>query len=168
MVAGLKEIGIKKTVMMTGDNLRTAKAIAKKVGVDEFYAGVLPEDKARFVEKEKSLGKTVIMVGDGINDSPALSAADCGIAISDGAAIAREIADITITAQSLNELIMLKKLANRLIQRINSNYRFIMGFNSSLILLGTAGVLAPTASALLHNVSTLGISLKSMTNLISD
>ena len=168
VVAGLKEIGIKKTVMMTGDNLRTAKAIAKKVGVDEFYAGVLPEDKARFVEKEKSLGKTVIMVGDGINDSPALSAADCGIAISDGAAIAREIADITITAQSLNELIMLKKLANRLIQRINSNYRFIMGFNSSLILLGTAGVLAPTASALLHNVSTLGISLKSMTNLISD
>lgn len=168
VVADLKEIGIKKTVMMTGDNLRTAKAIAKKVGVDEFYAGVLPEDKARFVEKEKSLGKTVIMVGDGINDSPALSAADCGIAISDGAAIAREIADITITAQSLNELIMLKKLANRLIQRINSNYRFIMGFNSSLILLGTAGVLAPTASALLHNVSTLGISLKSMTNLISD
>ena len=166
VIAELKRLGIKKTVMITGDNIKTAEAAAKKADVDEFYAGVLPEDKAAFIEKERNSGKTVIMVGDGINDSPALSAASCGIAIGNGAAIAKEISDITITAESLNELITLKKIANRLIDRINSNYRFIMSFNTALILFGTSGILSPTSSALLHNISTLGISVKSMTDLI--
>ena len=166
VLTSLKKLGIKKTVMMTGDNERTAAAIAKQVGVDMYYAEVLPEDKANFVESKKAEGRTVIMIGDGINDSPALSAADVGIAISDGAAIAREIADITVGADNLFELVMLKMIANGLQKRINSNYRFVIGFNSMLIALGVAGILPPATSALLHNVSTLGISVKSMTNLI--
>ena len=168
VLKSLKELGIKKTVMMTGDNKFTAAAIAKEVGVDKFYAGVLPEDKANFVEKEKAKGKTVIMIGDGINDSPALSAADCGIAISEGAAIAREIADVCISANNLNELVRLKELSNYLTRRVESNFRFIMGFNGSLIALGILGALAPATSSLLHNLSTVGISLASMTNLLED
>ena len=162
----LRSLGITKAVMMTGDNGRTASVVAQQVGVDTYYAEVLPEDKARFVEQEKAAGRTVIMVGDGINDSPALSAADIGIAISDGAAIAREIADITIAADDLYELVTLKEIACRLLKRIDGNYRFVLGFNGSLIALGAAGVLQPAASALLHNLSTLGISLRSMTNLL--
>ena len=164
----LRKLGISKAVMMTGDNEQTAAAIAAKVGVDAYYAGVLPEDKARFVAQEKAAGRTVIMVGDGINDSPALSASDVGIAISGGAAIAREIADITIAADDLSELVLLKTIANRLQRRTHSNYRFVIGFNSALIALGAAGVLPPATSALLHNVSTLGISMRSMTNLLSE
>lgn len=161
----LKKLGITKTVMMTGDNEKTARAIALEVGVDEYYASVLPEDKANFVEQEKKKGKTVIMIGDGINDSPALSAADCGIAISDGAAIAREIADITIAADDLNELVVLKEIANGLNNRVDRNYRFVLGFNSALIVAGVAGLIAPTLSALLHNTSTVAISLASMTDI---
>jgi P-type E1-E2 ATPase len=166
VIRALKDAGIQKVVMMTGDNERTAKVIAEKVGVDEYYAGVLPEDKAGFVEREKNLGHKVIMIGDGINDSPALSAADVGIAIRDGAQIAREIADVTMGADSLSEIVTLKVISNRLMQRIHQNYRTIVGFNSGLILLGVTGVLQPTTSALLHNASTLTISLKSMKNLI--
>ena len=162
----LRGLGIRKAVMMTGDNDRTASVIAKQVGVDHYYAEVLPEDKANFVEQEKAAGHTVIMLGDGINDSPALSAADVGIAISDGAAIAREIADITIAADSLRELVILKSIANGLQKRTKANYRFIMSFNSTLIVLGAMGILPPATSALLHNASTLGVSLKSMTNLL--
>ncbi len=158
----LKENGIEKVVMMTGDNERTARAIAKKVGVDQYYSEVLPEDKASFIEEEKKLGHKVVMIGDGINDSPALSAADAGVAISDGAEIAREIADITIAADDLHEIVTLKKLSNCLMRRIHANYRLIVGFNTVLILLGISGVIAPTTSALLHNTSTLAISLKSM------
>ena len=161
----LKKLGITKTVMMTGDNEKTARAIALEVGVDEYYASVLPEDKANFVEQEKKNGKTVIMIGDGINDSPALSAADCGIAISDGAAIAREIADITIAADDLNELVVLKEIANGLNNRVDRNYRFVLSFNSALIVAGVAGLIAPTLSALLHNTSTVAISLASMTDI---
>lgn len=166
VLAKLKDLGIKKIVMMTGDNIKTASVIAKEVGVDEFHAGVLPEDKAKFIEEEKKAGRTVIMVGDGINDSPALSAADCGIAIADGAAIAREIADITIAANDLNELIILKKLSNGLMRRIHRNYRFVIGFNSALIGFGVFGILAPTTSALLHNLSTVGISVASMNSIL--
>lgn len=162
----LRKLGISKAVMMTGDNERTAAVIAKEVGVDEYFAEVLPEDKARFVEQEKAAGRTVVMIGDGINDSPALSAADVGIAISDGAAIAREIADITIAADDLFELVLLKMIANGLLKRINGNYRFVLGFNGGLIVLGAAGILPPATSALLHNLSTLGISIRSMTNLL--
>ena len=162
----LRKLGIKKAVMMTGDNERTAAAIARQVGVDEFYAEVLPEDKARFVEQEKAAGRKVIMIGDGINDSPALSAADVGIAISDGAAIAREIADITIAADNLFELATLKRISNALLSRINGNYRFVLGFNGTLIALGAFGILPPATSALLHNISTIGISIRSMTNLL--
>ena len=162
----LRRLGISKAVMMTGDNERTAAVIAKEVGVDEYFAEVLPEDKARFVEQEKAAGRTVVMIGDGINDSPALSAADVGIAISDGAAIAREIADITIAADDLFELVLLKMIANGLLKRINGNYRFVLGFNGSLIVLGAAGILPPATSALLHNLSTFGISIRSMTNLL--
>lgn len=162
----LRKLGITKAVMMTGDNQRTAAMIAEQIGVDEYYAEVLPEDKARFVEQEKAAGRTVIMVGDGINDSPALSAANVGIAISDGAAIARETADITIAADNLFELVLLKMIANSLSARIASNYRLVIGFNSLLIALGVAGLLPPATSALLHNLSTLGISLRSMTNLL--
>ena len=152
--------------MMTGDSRRTAAAIAAQVGVDDYYAEVLPEDKARFVEQEKAAGRTVIMIGDGINDSPALSAADVGIAISDGAAIAREIADITIAADNLYELVLLRMIARGLQRRTSANYRFVIGFNSALIGLGAAGVLMPATSALLHNLSTLAISMHSMTNLL--
>ena len=164
----LKALGIKKTVMMTGDNQYTAEAIAKEVGVDKYYAEVLPEDKASYVEKEKAKGRTVIMIGDGINDSPALSAADCGIAISEGAAIAREIADVCISADDLNELVKLKELSNKLTKRVESNFRFIMGFNGSLIGLGILGILAPATSSFLHNASTVGIALSSMTNLLPE
>ena len=168
VLKALRGLGIRKAVMMTGDNDRTASVIAKQVGVDAYYAEVLPEDKARFVEQEKAAGHTVIMLGDGINDSPALSAADVGIAISDGAAIAREIADVTVAADSLNELVILKCIANGLQKRTHDNYRFIMGFNSTLIVLGAMGILQPATSALLHNASTLAISLKSMTNLLDE
>ena len=163
----LKELGISKVVMMTGDSERTARAIARRVGVDEYYSEVLPEDKAGFVEKEKQAGRKVIMIGDGINDSPALSAADVGIAISEGAEIAREIADITISQDDLLQLATLKALSNGLMKRINGNYRFVISFNLGLMILGVAGVLAPSTSALLHNTSTLGVSLKSMTDLLA-
>ena len=168
IVRQLKKAGLKKIVMMTGDSERTAKAIAKKVGVDEYYAEVLPEDKANFVEKEKAEGRKVIMIGDGINDSPALSAADVGIAISEGAEIAREIADITVAADNLAEILVLRMLSNRLMKRIHRNYRFIVTFNAGLILLGVGGILQPTTSALLHNTSTLYIGLKSMGNLLDE
>ena len=166
VVNSLKCAGISKVVMMTGDSERTASAIAKRVGVDEYYSEVLPEDKAAFVEKEKAAGRKVIMIGDGINDSPALSAADVGIAISNGAEIAREIADITVGADDLGQIVTLRRLSNRLMKRIQSNYRFIVGFNSGLIVLGVTGVIQPTTSALLHNTSTLAIGLKSMKNLL--
>lgn len=165
-IRNLKAAGIKKVVMMTGDSDKTARAIAAKAGVDEYYAEVLPEDKARFVEQEKQNGSKVIMIGDGINDSPALSAADVGIAISDGAEIAREIADITIAADDLGEIVVLKELSVKLMERIHRNYRRIVGINGGLILLGVSGVVQPTTSALIHNISTLGISLKSMENLM--
>ena len=168
IIRQLKKTGLKKIVMMTGDSERTAKAIAKKVGVDEYYAEVLPEDKANFVEKEKVEGRKVIMIGDGINDSPALSAADVGIAISEGAEIAREIADITVAADDLAEILVLRMLSNRLMKRIHKNYRFIVTFNAGLILLGVGGILQPTTSALLHNTSTLYIGLKSMGNLLDE
>lgn len=167
VVNSLKKAGIKKVVMMTGDSERTACAIAEKVGVDEYYSEVLPEDKAEFIEKEKAKGRKVIMIGDGINDSPALSAADVGIAISDGAEIAREIADVTVGADDLYEIVTLKAISNGLMKRIHKNYRVIVGFNTSLILLGVGGVIQPTTSALLHNTSTLVISLKSMQNLLT-
>ncbi len=166
VIKELKELGLSKIVMMTGDSERTAKSIARRVGVDEYYSEVLPEDKAKYIEKEKALGRKVIMIGDGINDSPALSAADVGIAISDGAAIAREVADITVDANSLNQLVTLKKLSTALVKRIHGNYRFIVGFNAGLIGLGVCGILMPTTSALLHNTSTLLIGLKSMKNLL--
>ena len=162
----LHKLGIRNTVMMTGDSYRTAEAIARQVGVDQFFAEVLPEDKADFVQKAKAEGRTVVMIGDGINDSPALSAADIGIAINSGAAIAREIADVTIKADSLEELVTLKTIANALQHRVSSNYRFVLSFNSTLIALGALGILQPAASAMLHNLSTIGISLRSMTNLI--
>ena len=167
-VAALHRCGFTNVVMMTGDNRRTAEAVARQVGVDAVYAEVLPEGKAAFIRQEKAKGHTVIMVGDGVNDSPALSEADAGIAISTGAAIAREIADITIASEDLFELVTLRQLSEALMRRIHRNYRFIVGFNFSLIVLGVAGILPPTTSALLHNMSTLGISLKSMTDLLPD
>ena len=166
VVNSLKRAGITKVVMMTGDSERTAAAIAKRVGVDEYYSEVLPEDKAGFIEKEKAAGRKVIMIGDGINDSPALSAANVGIAISDGAEIAREIADITVGSDDLYQIVTLKLLSDSLMKRIRGNYRFIVSFNLGLILCGVAGILQPTTSALLHNTSTLFISLKSMQNLL--
>ena len=165
---GLRALGIRNTVMMTGDSERTAAAIAKQVGVDRFFAEVLPEDKANFVQQAKAEGHTVVMIGDGINDSPALSAADIGIAIHSGAAIAREIADVTIKADSLEELVALKAIANSLQKRVHANYRFVLTFNSALIALGALGILQPASSAMLHNLSTIGISLKSMTNLLPE
>lgn len=168
VVNSLKKAGVSKIVMMTGDSERTAKAVAAKVLVDEYYSEVLPEQKAHFIEKEKAAGNTVIMVGDGINDSPALSAADVGIAISDGAEIAREIADITIAADNLFEIVTLKLLSDSLMKRIHRNYRSIVGINTSLILLGVTGIISPTTSALLHNMSTLGISLSGMQNLLDE
>lgn len=166
MVRLLKEEGISKIVMMTGDSERTAVSIAKRVGVDEYYSEVLLEDKADFIEREKAAGRKVVMIGDGINDSPALSAADAGIAISDGAELAREIADITIAAEDLREIVILKRLSNAMINRIQGNYRGVVGINAALIALGVAGIIRPTTSALLHNTSTLAISLKSMGNLV--
>ncbi len=166
VMKSLRALGIKRTVMLTGDSERTAKAIAEQVGVDDYRAEVLPEDKASFVEAERKAGRTVIMIGDGINDSPALSAANVGIAISDGAAIAREIADVTIAAESLFELVALRRIAQHLMRRIHANYRFVIGFNGSLIGLGVAGILMPATSAMLHNLSTVAISLRSMTNLM--
>ena len=165
---GLRALGIRNTVMMTGDSERTAAAIAKQVGVDRFFAEVLPEDKANFVQQAKAEGHTVVMIGDGINDPPARSAADIGIAINSGAAIAREIADVTIKADSLEELVALKAIANSLQKRVHANYRFVLTFNSALIALGALGILQPASSAMLHNLSTIGISLKSMTNLLPE
>ena len=164
----LRKLGISNTVMMTGDSDRTAAAIAKQVGVNQYFAEVLPEDKASFVQKAKAEGHTVVMIGDGINDSPALSAADIGIAINSGAAIAREIADVTIKADSLEELVALKAIANQLQRRVSANYHFVLSFNSTLIVLGAMGILQPATSAMLHNLSTIGISLKSMTNLLQE
>lgn len=166
VIKRLRENGFKKIVMMTGDSERTACAIARRVGVDEYYSEVLPEDKARFVEEQKRSGHKVVMIGDGINDSPALSAADVGIAISEGAEIAREISDITIGAEDLQQIVVLRQLSHELMKRIHHNYRFIVSFNSGLIVLGVTGILAPTTSALLHNASTLMIGLKSMKNLL--
>lgn len=166
VIRRLRELGIRQAVMLTGDSERTAAAIAAEVGVDGYQAEILPADKAGFVEAERAKGHTVIMIGDGINDSPALSRADVGIAISDGAAIAREIADITIAADDLYELVSLRRIAACLNRRIRSNYRFVIGFNSSLIALGALGILSPASSAMLHNLSTLGVSLRSMTNLL--
>lgn len=168
MVRMLKAEGISKVVMMTGDSERTAASIAKRVGVDEYYSEVLPEDKAGFIEREKASGRKVIMIGDGINDSPALSAADAGVAISDGAEIAREIADITIAADDLREIVTLKRLADMLMKRIHKNYREIVGINAGLIALGVGGLIQPTTSALLHNTSTLAISLRSMGDLLTE
>ena len=167
-IRALHECGIKNVVMMTGDNRRTAESVAQTVGVDQVYAEVLPEDKAEFIRKARAEGHVVVMVGDGVNDSPALSEADVGIAISTGAAIAREIADITVASEDLRALVTLRALSCQLMQRIHRNYRFIIGFNCALIVLGVAGILPPTTSALLHNMSTLGISLKSMTNLLPE
>lgn len=166
VVDSLRKLGVEKIVMMTGDSDRTAKAIAEKVGVDEYYSEVLPEDKAHFVEEEKKKGRKVVMIGDGINDSPALSAADVGIAVNGGAEIAREIAGITISGDELYQLVTLKAISNALMDRVKKNYRFVIGFNLGLILLGVNGVIAPATSALLHNTSTLFVSLESMTNLI--
>ena len=167
-IAALHKCGISKVVMMTGDNKKTAKAVAKIVGVDEYYAEVLPEDKADFIRSEKAKGRKVIMIGDGVNDSPALSEADAGIAINTGAAIDKEIADITIASENLFEIVTLRKLSEALMARIHRNYRFIVSFNLMLIILGVSGVILPTTSALFHNMSTLGISLKSMTNLLEE
>ena len=168
VVSMLRKCGLSKIVMMTGDSERTAEVVAAKVGVDEYYSEVLPEDKASYVEKEHQAGRKVIMIGDGINDSPALSAADVGIAICDGAEMAREIADITIAGDNLEELVTLKRLSNALVKRIHGNYRQIVGFNTGLILCGIGGVMQPATSALLHNTSTLAISVKSMKDLLSD
>ncbi len=165
VLAALRALGIQKAVMLTGDSQRTAAAIAAQLGVDDYRAGVLPEDKASYVSGLRAAGHTVLMVGDGINDSPALSEADAGIAISDGAAIAREIADITIAADSLWELVRLRRIAMALMKRIQRNYRFVIGFNGGLIALGVAGILPPATSAMLHNLSTLGVSLHSMSAL---
>ncbi len=168
VVSRLKKLGIRKVVMMTGDSERTARAIARRVGVDEYHSEVLPEDKAAYVQVEQAAGRRVVMIGDGINDSPALSAADAGIAISEGAQLAREIADITISQDNLYGLVTLKEISSRLVKRIHSNYRFVLGFNSGLLVLGLLGVLAPGTSAFLHNMSTLGIGLHSMTNLLEE
>ena len=167
-VKALHESGFANVVMMTGDNRRTAETVAAEVGVDAVYAEVLPEDKAAFIRQEKAKGHTVIMVGDGVNDSPALSEADAGIAISTGAAIAREIADITVSSEDLFALVTLRRLSQALMERIHGSYRFIVGFNLALIALGVAGILPPTTSALLHNGSTLGIGLKNMTDLLDE
>lgn len=166
VIKGLKAAGIKKVVMMTGDNEKTARVIAEEVGVDKYYAGVLPEDKAKFVEKEKGKGRKVIMIGDGINDSPALSAADCGIAVSQGAELAREIADVTISGENLNEILQLKLISNALMKRINKNYWKIVAINGGLIALGILGVMPPALAALIHNSSTLAIGVDSMTDLL--
>ena len=166
VICGLRSLGIRQIVMMTGDSERTARAIAARVGVDKYFSEVLPEDKADFVEREKMAGHKVIMVGDGINDSPALSAADAGIAISEGAEIAREIADITISEDDLHQLVTLKAISRGLMGRIHGSYRFVIAFNLGLIFLGVGGAVTPATSAFLHNASTVGISLRNMTNLL--
>ena len=166
VIDALHALGVRRTVMLTGDSERTAAAIAREVGVDAYRSEVLPEDKARFVEEARAAGETVLMIGDGINDAPALSAANVGVAISDGAAIAREISDVTISANDLRELVTLRRIAMSLMERIGRNYRFVIGFNGSLIGLGALGVLPPSTSAVLHNGSTIAVSLKSMTNLL--
>lgn len=168
VIGELRKCGFSKVVMMTGDSERTARAVAKKAGVDEYHAEVLPEDKASYVEEEKRQGRKVVMIGDGINDSPALSAADAGIAISEGAQIAKEVSDIMISDSDLHQIVVLKKISNGVFKRIHENYRFIIGFNLNLIILGVAGVFTPGTSAFLHNTSTLGIGLKSMTNILKD
>ena len=168
VVRALKATGLEKVVMMTGDSEKTAASVARRVGVDAYYSEVLPEDKAKFVEQERASGRTVIMIGDGINDSPALSAANVGIAIRDGAQITQEIADITISAENLWEIVMLRRLSEALMRRIQKNYRSIVGINATLILLGVTGILQPTTSALLHNMSTLTISLTNMKNLLDE
>ena len=168
VISALREHGFKNIVMMTGDSERTARAIAKRVGVDKYFSEVLPEDKAAFIEKEKSMGRKVVMIGDGINDSPALSAADAGIAVSEGAQLAREIADITISSENLYQLLALKQISQGLMQRIKRNYRMVIGINTGLILLGVAGLIMPTTSALMHNMSTLAISMASMKNLLEE
>ncbi|MBR1623226.1 MAG: HAD-IC family P-type ATPase, partial [Pseudobutyrivibrio sp.] len=168
IVEALHNLGVDKLVMMTGDSEKTAKAIARKVGVDEYYSEVLPDDKARFIEEERANGRKVVMLGDGVNDSPALSAADCGIAVSSGAAIAKEVADITLTSDDLYDLVVLKILSDRLKERIDNNYRTIITFNGMLILLGVLGILPPATSALLHNTSTIVIGLNSMTGLLDE
>lgn len=167
-IRALHDAGFINIVMMTGDNEQTAQSVAKAVGVDDYRAGVLPEDKAEFVRNAKADGHTVMMIGDGVNDSPALSEADVGIAINSGAAIAKEVADITIASDDLFALVTLRRVSTALMNRIHSNYRFIVSFNTALIVLGVAGIIPPTFSALLHNMSTLGISLKSMTNLLPE
>lgn len=164
VISDLRDAGFTNIVMMTGDNKHIAERIAGITGVDRFYAEVLPEDKAGFVEQERAAGHTVVMVGDGINDSPALSAADVGIAISDGAEIAREIADITVSGGDISDIVIARRISASLIKRINFNYRFIVSFNTALIVLGVLGIISPTTSALLHNGSTLAIGLKSLTN----
>ena len=164
----LHKLGIKNICMMTGDNLKTARAVAEKIGIDEFYAEVLPEDKADYVRKQKELGHKVVMIGDGVNDSPALSEADVGVAIEAGAAIAREIADITISTDNLMRLVTMRKISAALMERIHSNYRFVIGFNSTLIALGLSGIMSPSSSALLHNGSTILTGVKSMTNLLDE
>lgn len=166
VVDALHELGIKRLVMMTGDNEKNARMVAQAVGVDEYHAEVLPEDKAMFIRQEHEAGRKVIMIGDGVNDSPALSEADVGVAIGSGAAIAREVADITLASEDLHTLITLRRLAVELIHRIRGNYNFIMAFNSALIILGMTGVLPPATSALLHNSSTLAVSMHSMANLL--
>lgn len=168
VIRELHELGIRNVVMMTGDSERTARSVAAKVGVDAYRAEVLPEDKAEFIRRAHEAGHKVIMVGDGVNDSPALSEADAGIAISAGAAIAREIADITISADDLRELVVLRRLSQALTKRINKNYRMIVSVNTFLIAMGVAGVMAPTTTALLHNLSTLLIGTGSMTNLLPE
>lgn len=165
-ICWLHAAGFEKVVMMTGDSRRTAAAVAARVGVDEFYAEVLPEDKAAFIEEEHRQGRKVIMIGDGINDSPALSEADAGIAIAAGAAIAREVADIMISAEDLGEIVTLRRISDALMHRIRRNYRVIMGFNSALIALGVLGILQPATTSLLHNASTLLIGMQSMTDLL--
>lgn len=168
VLLALRKAGFDKLVMMTGDNAKTAEAVARRVGVDEVYSEVLPEDKAEFIRREHAAGRTVMMVGDGVNDSPALSEADVGISISDGAAIAREISDISLTSDDLYSIVTLRKISDALMKRIHFNYRFIMSFNSMLIILGVAGFIAPSTSALLHNLSTIAISLKSTTKLLEE
>lgn len=168
VIEQLRKLGIRRTVMLTGDSERTAAAIAAQVGVDEYHSEVLPEDKANYVQAERDKGHTVLMLGDGINDAPAMSAASIGVAIDDGAAIAREVADITIAGQSLYELVILRRLSTALLNRIQSNYHFVIGFNGALIALGAAGLLPPATSALCHNASTIGVSLHSMTDLIDN
>ena len=162
----LRDLGFSRVVMMTGDAQQAATAVAERVGLDEFYYGVMPEDKANFVEAEKAAGRKVVMVGDGINDSPALSAADVGIAISEGAEIARQVADITINSEDISTLLTLKEISNALSKRVNFNYKFILGFNSTLIGLGALSVLQPAQSALFHNASTLALTVASMRNLL--